>query len=387
MGRRSDLVRHHRERRSGRRAQTVTATTGAVNGIVTDSTQGRRAGRDGHPVRAVIDDRPDDGHRRSRRLPLFRGAARRLRDHVSRSPVSRRSCARASTSRSASRHPLTPSSAGRGHRQRHRHRRARHRPRVNEVTAHFDSDKLATLPGARDIFAVARQHAGRGDGEDGRRRQRRAAVQEYTAYGLRATTGMNRNEVEGIRSGRANGANDNYLSDFASFAEIAVKAVGHSAAMPVPGTLAQYVSKSGGNAYRGSVVRGFPERRAGRRPTSTTSQIARGVTGGPGLDVRDVNRLERFRDFNVDVGGYLKKDKAWWYGALPRDRRSSNATRGCSTRRPRLPASRRPASSPILLASARSSSATCSTKRSRSRASSSPARASPWPDERRAAHA
>ena len=22
-----------------------------------------------------------------------------------------------------------------------------------------------------------------------------------------------------------------------------------------------------------------------------------------------------FRDFNADVGGYLKKDKAWWYGA------------------------------------------------------------------------
>jgi hypothetical protein len=28
-----------------------------------------------------------------------------------------------------------------------------------------------------------------------------------------------------------------------------------------------------------------------------------------------VNRLERFRDFNADVGGYLKKNKAWWYGA------------------------------------------------------------------------
>ena len=41
------------------------------------------------------------------------------------------------------------------------------------------------------------------------------SVQEYTAYGLRATTGMNRNEVEGIRVGGATGANDNYFSDFA----------------------------------------------------------------------------------------------------------------------------------------------------------------------------
>ena len=44
-------------------------------------------------------------------------------------------------------------------------------------------------------------------------------------------------------------------------------------------------------------------------------QIARGVSGGPGLDARDVNRLQRFRDFTADVGGYVKKDKAWWYSA------------------------------------------------------------------------
>ena len=83
------------------------------------------------------------------------------------------------------------------------------------------------------------------------------SLQEYTAYGLRATTGVNRNEVEGIRVGGANGANDNYFSDFASFSEIAITAVGQTAAMPVPGTLGQYVSKSGGNAYHGSLYADF----------------------------------------------------------------------------------------------------------------------------------
>ena len=34
----------------------------------------------------------------------------------------------------------------------------------------------------------------------------RSRLQDYTAYGLRATTGVNRNEVEGIRVGGANGA-------------------------------------------------------------------------------------------------------------------------------------------------------------------------------------
>jgi hypothetical protein len=183
-----------------------------------------------------------------------------------------------------------------------------------DVTTHFDSAKLAALPGARDIFAVlsntpgvamARMDVG-GNGA--------LAMQEYTAYGLRAITGMNRNEVEGIRVGGANGANDNYFSDFASFAEIAVKAAGHSAATPVPGTMTQYVSKSGGNAYRGSVYADFQDD-AWEAHNIDEGQIARGVSGGPGLDVRDVNRVQRFRDFTADVGGFVRKDKAWWYAA------------------------------------------------------------------------
>ena len=39
-------------------AQTVTATTGAVNGIVTDSSKARDSRRDGQPVGAVVDGHP-----------------------------------------------------------------------------------------------------------------------------------------------------------------------------------------------------------------------------------------------------------------------------------------------------------------------------------------
>ena len=182
------------------------------------------------------------------------------------------------------------------------------------VMTHFDSDKLASLPGARDFFAIAANTPGvalsRMDvGGNGA-----LSLQEYTAYGLRATTGVNRNEVEGIRVGGANGPNDNYLSDFASFSEIAITAVGQTAAMPVPGTLGQYVSNSGGNAYHGSLYADF-QNDALEATNIDNDQITRGVSGGPGLDARDVNRLQRFRDFSADVGGYLKKDKAWWYSA------------------------------------------------------------------------
>ena len=121
------------------------------------------------------------------------------------------------------------------------------------VTTPFDADKLASLPGARDIFTVLANTPAVAMSRMDVGGSLALSLPEYTAYGLRATTGMNRNEVEGIRVGGANGSNDNYLSDYASFAEIAIKAVGQSAAMPVPGTLGQYVSKSGGNTYHGAV--------------------------------------------------------------------------------------------------------------------------------------
>ena len=50
------------------------------------------------------------------------------------------------------------------------------------------------------------------------------------------------------------------------------------------------------------------------------AQIHGGVTGSDVVAARDTNRLEMFRDFNVDLGGFIKKDKLWWYGRLPPDR-------------------------------------------------------------------
>jgi len=183
------------------------------------------------------------------------------------------------------------------------------------VATHFDAETLAALPGARDIFAVLAHTPGVAMSKMDVGGNTGLALQEYTAYGLRSITGINRNDVEGIRVGGANGPNDNYFSDFASFDEIAVKAVGHSAAMPVPGTMVQYVSKSGGNAYHGSVYTDY-QNDSLEAANIDEEQIALGVVGGPGADARNVNRLKRFRDLTADAGGYLKKDRAWWYAAF-----------------------------------------------------------------------
>ena len=105
------------------------------------------------------------------------------------------------------------------------------------VTTHFDDDKLASAAWfARHSFRTG-EHPGVAQPKMDVGGNGALALQDYTAYGLRSVLGVHRNEVEGIRVGGANGSSDNYLSDYASFAEIAVTAVGHSAAMPDPGIL------------------------------------------------------------------------------------------------------------------------------------------------------
>jgi len=295
-------------------AQTITATTGAVNGVVTDSTKAvvpsvmvSLSGPALMTTRTTLTDErggyrfsavPTGEHTLTFELAGF-GTIVRDAIHVG---LGFTSTVNVEMSPSTVRDNITVSGS----------------PVLDlsstRVVTHFDREKLASLPGSRDIFAILGNTPGVALSKMDVGGNGALSLQEYTAYGLRATTGVNRNEVEGIRVGGANGAQDNYLSDFASFAEIAISAVGHGAAMPVPGTLSQYVSKSGGNAYHGSLYTDF-QNDALEATNIDSAQIARGVSGGPGLDARDVNRLKLFRDVNMDSGGYLKKDKAWWYAA------------------------------------------------------------------------
>ena len=45
--------------------------------------------------------------------------------------------------------------------------------------------------------------------------------------------------------------------------------------------------------------------------------------GGGGLAARDTNRTSRFRDDYLQGGGFIRKDRLWWFGAI-RDRLSTD---------------------------------------------------------------
>jgi len=184
---------------------------------------------------------------------------------------------------------------------------------ANAVSTALDAGKLAELPGSRDFWSIVAQVPAVAVTKMDVGGSNALTQQPYVAYGL---TSGNRGEVEGVmvNEGTGGGGSDFYYLDYASMAEVNVSAVGNTAQMPMPGILTQFIAKSGGNQYHGDVYFDY-ENDAMEGTNIDNSQIAAGLVGSNVLNVHDLNRLSLVRDFNADVGGYIIKDKLWWYGA------------------------------------------------------------------------
>ena len=186
----------------------------------------------------------------------------------------------------------------------------------NSISTSLDAGKMANLPGSRDFWAVVAQVPAVALGRMDVGGSTALTQQPYTAYGLTSAGGVNRGEVEGImvNEGAGGGGSDFYYTDYGSMAAVSVNAVGNTAQMPNPGVLTQFITKSGGNQYHGNVYFDY-ENDSMEATNIDAKQIATGLAGGKNFSVYDLNRLSVFHDFNADTGGYLIKDKLWWYGA------------------------------------------------------------------------
>jgi hypothetical protein len=182
---------------------------------------------------------------------------------------------------------------------------------ATKVTTSFDAETLANLPSARDYWAVLAESP---SVKLTRIDVGGSASGTQTGYQVYGTSGQNRPMVEGINSTEGTGAFGNYI-DYGSMDEIAVNTAAHGADMAVPGVQTQFISKSGGNTYHGTFY-GDYERADWQAFNIDADQIARGVQGGGGLSARDVNRLDSYYDVNVGVGGYIRKDRLWWYASV-----------------------------------------------------------------------
>ena len=132
----------------------------------------------------------------------------------------------------------------------------------------------------------------------------------FTAYGI----GGQRPYFEGINGTEGTGSIGNY-PDMNAFDEVTVNTVGNNAEMGPPGVMMVFVVKSGGNTYHGSTGINYTDG-DWQSFNIDDAQVALGVVGGGGLGPKDTNRLSLFRDSFAQLGGYIQKDKLWWFGAV-----------------------------------------------------------------------
>jgi hypothetical protein len=185
------------------------------------------------------------------------------------------------------------------------------------VSTNYGAEKLESLAGSRDYAAVTSYLPGVIMSRPSVGGTGAVTYQRSTRYGL---VGHDRGEIEGINSTEAAaGGQEVAYSDSDSFDDMNLSVVGNGADMPNPGTHTKVISKSGSNRYHGRVYFDYQDD-ALETYNIDEKQIALGLTAPGTVGLRDGNRLISFRDYSADLGGYLLKDRVWWYGAYRKQR-------------------------------------------------------------------
>jgi carboxypeptidase family protein len=175
--------------------------------------------------------------------------------------------------------------------------------RIQNLTGKAD---LATILGITPGIAMSKPDVG-GSGA--------ISYANGPRYGIQ---GQDRGEVEGLSTQeQAGGGAELPYTDTHTFEDVAMTVVGNTAEMGQPGTYTQVVVKSGGNTYHGHISETY-ENKNWQSHNIDASQLAF-LTDGPGLKAVDSNRILSFQDFSAQIGGYVVKDKLWWFGGYRRE--------------------------------------------------------------------
>jgi hypothetical protein len=182
---------------------------------------------------------------------------------------------------------------------------------ATKISTSFDSQKLASMPnGSNDPWAMLAETPAVKMSRIDVGGSASGTQTGFTAYG----TGGQRPYYEGINGTEHASSNGNYV-DMYAYDEVAVNTVGNNAEMGPPGVMMVFVVKSGGNTYHGSTGINYTDG-DWQSFNIDDAQVKAGVVGGGGLAPRDTNRLYRYRDDYLQLGGYIRKDRLWWFGAI-----------------------------------------------------------------------
>jgi hypothetical protein len=171
--------------------------------------------------------------------------------------------------------------------------------------ARFNVDELQALPTGRDIFSmfdkapsvmVATQNVGGSN-----------LGQQNTMISRGAAGGQTRSFSDGMDMGT--GGNLPTYLDFDSFDEVQINTGGADVSMQTPGVLINMITKSGSDRFKGS-VRGFLTDQRFEGNNVSDEQRARGTSAG--------SPILNIKDYGFEVGGPIRKGRAWFWGGLSR---------------------------------------------------------------------
>lgn len=181
------------------------------------------------------------------------------------------------------------------------------------TAASFGEARLASLPNARDFWtvlaaapAIVVNRIDVGGSAAG-------TQTGYSAYDTK--TDQHRPMVEGIINTEGTGGAGFYY-DYGAIDEVAVQTKGHTAEMPWPGVWSNFISKSGGNEYHAKIYADYQNKSVQAKNIDDADTFLCPSRRCGELQPSDLNRLESYHDLNGDIGGFIQKDRLWWYGSL-----------------------------------------------------------------------
>src|SRR5262244_2779891 len=172
---------------------------------------------------------------------------------------------------------------------------------ATRVQQNFKLEQLQEIPNSRDLWSLLAVTPSVTMGRIDVGGNRAGTQTGYTAYGY---SGQNRVLVEGINTTEGTSGAGFYV-DYGSFEEVFLGTIGQGAEMPTPGVQSQMLGKSGGNRFQGEIYQDY-ERNSWQGKNIPDDILARNIK-------EHSNELQKYRDFNLNVGGPVKKDRLWWY--------------------------------------------------------------------------
>jgi len=178
--------------------------------------------------------------------------------------------------------------------------------RSNTLGTNFGKELLESIPSARDPWVILEQTPGMvmsvqnvGGNISG----------QQASFGAHGSTGNQQWNLDGATiTDMAAGSSPGYF-DFDSFEEIQITTAGGDSSQEASGVAINFVTKSGSNRLRGS-SRVFDANKALQSSNTPAEVAAQG--GGAGNPLKDVI------EYGAEIGGPIKRDKAWFWGAVSR---------------------------------------------------------------------